>query len=160
MNPDEPEDVPFGIDPAASQKIFLGMLLLVAGGALTYLAFRPKPTPPPAAIASDPLLVEGRSIYLDRCAGCHGPEGKGDGPTARFVQGPPVGDLSDGRWKHGDEPEKVVGVIALGAPDSQMPGWHAILGSDGVRSVAAYVYYLAGRDVPPALRGVAAPPAP
>ena len=39
--------------------------------------------PPPPEVAADPLLVRGREIYLDRCASCHGPSGRGDGPLCQ-----------------------------------------------------------------------------
>ena len=46
--------------------------------------------------------MTGRAIYLDRCKSCHGEGGKGDGPLAKGLSGPPVGDLTDDVWKHGD----------------------------------------------------------
>lgn len=153
MDSDQAEEVPLGIDPAASQRVFLGMLALIAGGTLAFYIFRPAPPPPPPEISADPLLVQGREIYLDRCASCHGAEGKGDGPTARGLAGPPVGNLTDDVWKHGDRPDQVRSVIAAGVKDAQMPAWLSILGAEGVDAVAAYVYYLAGREVPRELRG-------
>src|SRR4051812_3284441 len=141
-----------GIDPVASRRIFLGMLALVAGAALAYNLLGKPAGPPPAAIAGDPLLVRGRTIYQSRCLSCHGEAGRGDGPTARSLLGPPVGDFTDATWKHGDRPEQVVGVVARGAEKTAMPGWGGVLDDRDLRAVSAYVYYLAGKPVPAELR--------
>src|SRR4051812_5838725 len=128
------------------------MLALVAGAALAFSLLRKPAGPPPAAIAGDPLLVRGRAIYQVRCVSCHGESGRGDGPTARSLMGPPVGDLTDATWKHGDRPEQVVGVVARGAEKTAMPGWGGVLDEAELRAVSAYVYHLAGRPVPAELR--------
>ena len=141
-----------GIDPVASRRIFLGMLGLLAGGATAFWLLQPSASPPPPAIAGDPLLVEGREVYLARCLSCHGPSGRGDGPIARGLAGPPVGDLTDAQWKHGDRPEEVLAVVAQGVRDTAMPGWKSTLSDRDLRAVTAYVYYLAGRAVPQALK--------
>jgi mono/diheme cytochrome c family protein len=39
-------------------------------------------------------IAAGKAIFEDKCAECHGPEGKGDGPEAVF-QNPKPADLSD-----------------------------------------------------------------
>jgi cytochrome c oxidase cbb3-type subunit 3 len=126
---------------------------MVAAGRLTFLALKPRPLPPPPAIANDPLLLEGREIYVARCSSCHGGSGKGDGPIASFLKGPPPGDLTDANWKHGDQPEQVLRVIARGVPDTAMSGWTNVYSEPQVRALAAYVYHLAGRPVPDELRG-------
>jgi cytochrome c oxidase cbb3-type subunit 3 len=153
LTDDSPPEMPLGIDPIASRRIFLGMLALVAGAALTYSLLRPAASPPPAAIAGDALLVEGRTIYLIRCVNCHGESGRGDGAIAKNLMGPPVGNLADASWKHGDRPEQILAVIAQGAPGTAMSGWRGVIEDRGLRAVAAYVYYLAGRKVPEVLRG-------
>ena len=150
---DGPPAAPFGIDPAASLVIFLGMLALVGGGALTYILLRPAPEPAPAGIAGDPLLTRGREIYLDRCVACHGPTGKGDGPSSKSLAGPPPGNLTDSEWKHGDSIEQVERVIDQGVQGTSMPSWGTSLGPDGLRATTAFVYFLAGRPVPTGLRG-------
>lgn len=128
------------------------MFALIVAGSVAYMMLRKPPSPPPAAVAADPLLLEGRSIYLDRCQGCHGPLGRGDGPIAGGLAGPPPGDLADGDWKHGDRPDQVLAVLSRGVPETSMPGWSGILDPHQVQSVAAFVYFLAHRPVPEALR--------
>lgn len=155
MAADEPvlPDSPFaGIDPAASRLVFLAMLGLVTAGFLASWIFsRPAPPPPPE-VARDPLLARGREIFLARCATCHGHDGRGDGPIARHLLGPPVGNLTDDQWKHGDRPDQVIAVIARGVPSTRMDGWSRVLDPPELRAVAGYVYHLAGRPVPEELR--------
>jgi cytochrome c oxidase cbb3-type subunit 3 len=128
------------------------MVAILAGGAIALTIFRGGADPPPVAIKDDPLLVEGRELYLSRCVSCHGQSGRGDGPTAAILAGPKPGNLTDREWKHGDDPEKVVRVVARGVPNTAMPGWLGTFSEPQVRAVAAYVYWLGGRTVPAALR--------
>jgi mono/diheme cytochrome c family protein len=112
-----------------------------------------KPTVPPLPeIAHDPLLVQGRELYFNRCASCHGEGGLGDGPSARVLPGGRAGNLTDAEWRYGHAPSSVLGVIRKGTPDGKMPGWESIYSPSEQRAVAAYVYFLARRPVPPELR--------
>jgi cytochrome c oxidase cbb3-type subunit 3 len=148
-----PPDSPVSaIDPASSRLIFLMMLGLMAGGFVTFRMLSKPPPPPPAEVAKDPLLTQGRTIFLGRCATCHGNEGRGDGPIAANLIGPPVGNLTDDQWKHGDQPDKVLAVIGQGVPNTRMEGWGRVLDPPELKAVAAYVYYLARRPVPEELR--------
>ena len=147
----EDEDRPT-IDPAAARRATLGMLALLIAGIAAYSLLRPAPGPIPAGLEHDPQLVRGRVIFLERCVACHGVEGRGDGPTAKFVTGPPPGNLTDAEWKHGDRPEQVGRVIDQGVVGTSMPAWGSILGPDGVGDVSAFVYFLAKRPVPAELR--------
>jgi mono/diheme cytochrome c family protein len=142
---------PPAIRPAAALVVAGGLVVLLVGGAVAFALLR-KPLPPaPAEVAADPLLSEGRTIYLDRCVSCHGPTGKGDGPVARGL-GQPGGDLTRPSWKHGDRPDQALAVVAEGVPRTNMAAWGRTLGPDGMRAVTAYVYYLVGRKVPAELR--------
>jgi cytochrome c oxidase cbb3-type subunit III len=134
--------------PATALWVFVGLALIGVVGALAFVTLRPTAGPPPAEIADDAILVRGREVYLDRCASCHGPTGKGDGPTAKTLKGPPVGNLTDAQWKHGDKPGDVLDVILNGVRDTQMPGWGHYLAPADAKAVAAYVYHLGGRAVP------------
>jgi len=152
---DDPLSVDDGagaVDAAAARWVFLGMLGLAAAGFLTYYMLSSPPAPPPPEVAGDPLLLEGRSIYLARCATCHGQEGRGDGPIAGSLLGPPVGNISDGKWKHGGKPEEVLGVISKGVEGTRMAGWGLVLEPAQLRAVTAYVFYLARQPVPEVLR--------
>lgn len=52
------------------------------------------------ALGPDPRQV-GRQIYASRCVSCHGRQGRGDGPVARFLKGG-VGDLTPALKGKGD----------------------------------------------------------
>jgi cytochrome c oxidase cbb3-type subunit 3 len=146
-------DSPFAdVNPAASRRICLMMLGLAAGGIIAFRMLSKPPPPAPPEVAQDALLSQGRTVFLGRCATCHGNEGRGDGPIAGNLLGPPVGNLTDDQWKHGDRPDRVLAVIARGVPNTRMEGWSRVLDPPELQAVAAYVYYLARRPVPEGLR--------
>jgi cytochrome c oxidase cbb3-type subunit 3 len=148
---ERPDDRP----SSAGFWVALGMMVLVAGGFVTYAALRRAGPPAPAAVAADPVLALGRQVYMARCVSCHGERGHGDGPIASDLKGPPVGDLTDGRWKHGERPEEIRAVVERGVKDTAMSGWKGMISDRQLGAVVAYVEYLAGRRRP-----VAAPAAP
>jgi cytochrome c oxidase cbb3-type subunit 3 len=128
------------------------MLGLLAAGFVAFYALRGQVPPPPPEVAKDALLTQGRVIYLARCVACHGIEGRGNGPLAASLIGPPVGNLTDSEWKHGNRPDQVLAVIDRGVPNSRMDGWGRVLDPPELKAVAAYVYYLAKQPVPEELR--------
>jgi len=147
-------DAPPAFDPAVAGWVSLGVGLLALAGVVGYFALRPPPLPVPAEVLNDPTLLKGRTVYLARCVGCHGPQGFGDGPIASSLTGPPVGNLADGKWKHGDRPEDVVAVISRGVPETRMAGWGQLLEDDELKAVAAYCYFLSKAPIPESLRAV------
>lgn len=145
--------------------VVVAMAALVVLGIVAYLARHQGASPPPPAVAANPgtaddpgsagdpgIVDAGREIYRARCASCHGPAGKGDGPIARGLPGPAPRDLTAGQWKHGDRPEDVLEVVSRGVKDTAMAGWGGMLGPEGTKAVTAYIYQLAGRPVPAMLR--------
>jgi cytochrome c oxidase cbb3-type subunit 3 len=150
LDPDQ--DEPEKLDPRALKIVLVGLIVLFAGGIMAFYATRPSAGPAPEEIADDPLLVEGRELYLRRCVSCHGESGRGNGPIAASLDGPPPGDLTDGRWKHGDQPEQVLEVLREGIQGTGMSGWKFTFNDDQMRAVAAYTYYLAGQPVPEEIR--------
>lgn len=146
------EHEPLADDVGAGRWVVIGLGALVVAGVLGAVLLRPKPPAAPVEIGNDPLLVEGYELYHQRCVSCHGTKGKGDGPIAATLTGTPPGDLSDERWEHGDRPEQVLEIVTNGVVGSQMAGWKGTFGEGELRAVTAYVYYLAGREVPASLR--------
>jgi mono/diheme cytochrome c family protein len=136
----------------ASRYVALGFAALGILAVLAFYSLKGPGAPTPEQIAADPLLAQGYAIYNERCLACHGQTGKGDGPTAPNLQGPPPGDLTDQTWKHGDSVEALGRVLAEGIPGTAMPAWKNLLEPQDLRAVAAYVYTLSGRPVPDALR--------
>ena len=144
---------PPAINPAVARQVGLAAVVLLASAAVAFSLLRKTAGPPPAEIASDALLKDGREVYLSRCVSCHGESGRGDGPIAKGLAGPPVGDLTGRKWKHGDSPAEALAIVRNGVPNSAMPGWGKIFDGREVKAVTAYVYYLAKREVPAELRG-------
>jgi high-affinity iron transporter len=81
-------------------------------------------------------LDEGRRIYLDQCAGCHGASGTAD---ARAAQGAPPLTVATLAEKTDDE---IAAAIAQGTAGGPMPGYASQLSGEELRAVAAYVRLL------------------
>lgn len=150
-----PEERPGNNDLSAAKWVIPVLLGLIFAGFIVYSALSIPPPPIPQEVAKDSLLLEGRNIYLGRCATCHGLEGRGDGPIAGHLLGPPVGNISDGKWKHGDKPREVMAVISQGVEGTRMAGWGTVLEPSQLHAVTAYVFYLARQPVPEELRTAA-----
>jgi cytochrome c oxidase cbb3-type subunit III len=85
--------------------------------------------------AADSIRVaRGRDTFMNICAACHGPEGKGN---------PALGapNLTDKIWLHGGGEARIVETITRGRA-SQMPAHKASLGEAKVKLLAAYVLSL------------------
>lgn len=89
------------LSPCVSVPGVLAVSLLVGAGQATAEASPPRnptrPTvaagdqPPATSLAlSAPMTTAGAWFYRQFCAGCHGAEGRGDGPAAAYVVAPPA----------------------------------------------------------------------
>jgi cytochrome c oxidase cbb3-type subunit 3 len=89
---------------------------------------------PDHSLVNNYLAVQGKPMFDGICAGCHGPEGKGN---------PQIGapDLTDSYWLYGGSDEAIRQSIAEGRHGT-MPAWHNILGETRARLVAAWVWSL------------------
>lgn len=84
-------------------------------------------------VAPDPVVEQGRRVYLRHCAACHGETGRGDGPAGRFLD-PQPRDFTTGDYKFRSTPtgslptdDDILRTIDAGAPGSSMPAWATIL---------------------------------
>jgi len=59
-------------------------------------------------------LDEGRSVYNQVCATCHGELGDGNGPAGKTLN-PPPRDFTAGEFKYGGSDEDIFAVISEGA---------------------------------------------
>jgi DMSO reductase family type II enzyme heme b subunit len=107
----------------------------------------------PAAFAQEgdksSILAEGSNpgqrIYNKRCSGCHGMDGKGDGPAAeRFFPHPR--DFTRGLYKFRTTPKDTVPTddnlfrtISKGLPGTGMPAWENTLSEQDIRAVIGYI---------------------
>lgn len=68
-------------------------------------------------IASTPASIEaGKAAYKRACVFCHGPEAKGNAPTAPKTLSVPPQDLTDAKWERGSTDGEIFAVIKNGTP--------------------------------------------
>ena len=96
------------------------------GGALD-----PFPTRPPA-------LARGAAVYREQCIQCHGATGRGDGPKAKGLIGPPPADLTDRAELATVSPVDMYRKIAIGIEGTGMPEYAHSLSSDDRWAVTTY----------------------
>ena len=82
----------------------------------------------------DPALAKAGKSQFAICAGCHGPEGKGN-----QMLGAP--NLTDNIWLYGGSKRAIEESIRNGRA-GVMPPWKDILGEEKVHLISAYVYSL------------------
>ncbi|HXG04006.1 MAG TPA: c-type cytochrome [Candidatus Binatia bacterium] len=91
-------------------------------------------------------MQAGRALYDRLCATCHGPTGRGDGPSAAGFATRPA-NLADGRIMNPLPEEFLVNVILNGGPAEglapTMPPFRGNLNEDQARQVVAYLRTLA-----------------
>jgi cytochrome c oxidase cbb3-type subunit 3 len=87
-----------------------------------------------AGLKHDPAKAEAGKAKFAVCAGCHGPDGKGN---------PALGapDLTDKDWLYGSSIATIKKTIMEGRK-GKMPAHREFLGEDKVHLLAAYVYSL------------------
>jgi mono/diheme cytochrome c family protein len=81
----------------------------------------PPPIDPKTVMTPNPELMErGRAVYLQTCATCHGPEGKGDGPGAKGLNPSPRNFTLQAGWKNGTRLEDIYRTLDEGIKGSAM----------------------------------------
>ena len=118
--------------------------------------------PPGVGLPADTPV--GPRIYAQRCAVCHGPDGRGNGPAAPSLVPRPV-DLARGQFKYkstpGDQPptdEDLVRVVSDGLRASAMPYFRDLLTPIEIRAVVEYVKSLSAAFSGPAPAAIPVPP--
>jgi len=121
----------------AALRVFAVVLASTAFALVAVADLVPRQEPDTETIA------QGKMLYADQCASCHGMEGKGDGPAARFMA-QEVPDLSDGEWKYAENGSvaAVAAVIKAGIDDSPMTPFEGTLSDEDINAVATYVVHV------------------
>ena len=97
--------------------VIVGTLFLLATIGLAANPPPPKKTPE--------LLKEGKQIFEQVCASCHGSNGDGKGPAGAVLKPPPTDfqkPLKEWPNTKGDT-QKIFEVISKGIPNSAMVAW-------------------------------------
>ncbi len=82
----------------------------------------------------------GAKVYAQRCALCHGPQGKGDGPAAAGLN-PKPRNHTDGVYMNSRTDEQLLEVIRGGK--GAMPAWGKVLSEAEVQAALKHVRSLA-----------------
>jgi len=87
----------------------------------------------------------GQRLYAQRCAVCHGPDGRGNGPAAPSLI-PRPRDLTLGQFKYTSTPPgqppsdaDLLGVLANGLQASAMPAFGDLLSPDDLHQLVSYI---------------------
>jgi mono/diheme cytochrome c family protein len=88
------------------------------------------------------ILAQGKQIYDDKCAACHGASGKGDGPAAAVLNPRPA-NLTDKNFMQTLPVDCHFFVIAEGVRGTAMPPWKS-LGEETIWKVLVYTRSLSG----------------
>ncbi|HEV2671928.1 MAG TPA: FTR1 family protein [Gemmatimonadales bacterium] len=92
--------------------------------------------------ANPPSLARGAVVFHERCTQCHGESGKGDGPKAKTLEGPPPANLADPAVMGGKSLLDIYRRIAVGTPGTAMPEFAGDLSAADRWAVASYVAVL------------------
>jgi len=86
-----------------------------------------------------PSLARGAVVYREQCAACHGESGRGDGPKAKSLKGPPPANLADPAVMGNKSLLDIFRRIAVGTPGTAMPEFAEDLPAADRWAVASYV---------------------
>ena len=109
-----------------------------------------------------PNLDDTRPLFLHHCSGCHGIEGRGDGPASERLL-PRPRDFFDSEFRYAssgsDRPHvlrDIVRTISRGVPRSAMPGFGGVLTETEIAGLARYVLDIRerGEDIAPPAEGI------
>jgi high-affinity iron transporter len=89
--------------------------------------------------ARAPSPERGAVVFRERCAACHGESGRGDGPKAKTLKGPPPANLADPKMMGGTTLLEIFRRISIGVPGTAMPEFAEDVPLEDRWAVAAYV---------------------
>jgi len=81
---------------------------------------------------------KGKIAYTSRCAFCHGPGGKGDGPAAAQLRPPPTNFTTPDFWKNATS-DTIKTVIQNGKQGTPMLSFKASLNTEQIDDLIAYL---------------------
>jgi mono/diheme cytochrome c family protein len=91
-----------------------------------------------SAWAGDDAVARGARIYAERCSGCHGDAGRGDGPAAAALV-PRPRDFTDATFWRDRTPDALREVVRKGKPGTMMAPFDGVLGDADIDAVVAFL---------------------
>jgi mono/diheme cytochrome c family protein len=98
----------------------------------------------------------GRATYVYRCSACHGPGGRGDGPSGEMLRrkhGVRPRDLTDSRYMRAKSDRDLFAAISLGGGHLRsslfMPSWANDLTPAQIKDLVAYLRQISGTPARP-----------
>jgi mono/diheme cytochrome c family protein len=127
--------------------------------------FKIENPPMPVAIPAQPsqsrdLIALGKRIYTEAgCNQCHGPEGKGDGPSAKelkddWSESIAPTDLTLKPFKSGANPEDLYRTISTGLNGTPMPSYADALTPKERWALVFYILSIATQERPRGMMGL------
>ena len=108
-------------------------------GLIAFLGTIAPSDPPPEFEAEERAAARG--IFAEQCAVCHGPDGRGDGPSAAILAPSPT-DFHEVR----PTTAYAESALAHGVRGSAMPRWAGKLTPDEQKLLARYVRSFFGKE--------------
>lgn len=85
-------------------------------------------------------LINGKRVYSNTCAGCHGVDGRGNGPLVQSLKvAGRVPDLTSNKYRNMSEEQLGKVAAAYSAKESVVPKWDAVLTADQFHDVMSYI---------------------
>ena len=142
--------------PGSSMPPFAGRLSeREMWAAVVYLrTFAPGAASAPTAAPRDlpsttSQEVLGKTIYAQQCAGCHGVDGRGNGPSAAFFTRRPR-DLTNRAWMSSRTDMQLTAIVRRGVAGSPMPAFGDTLTGTQLATLVTYLRQLSGSAEQPA----------
>ncbi len=123
-------------------------ILLIAGVGMGIFIYLKRPSSPSLQSYNATIVAQGKQVYLESCAACHGVDLKGQANwTDRNAEGKlpaPPHDPSGHTWHHGDKilfdltkigPAKILG----GDYKTDMPGFEGMLSDEEIIAALSYI---------------------
>lgn len=90
------------------------------------------------AVTEPARLDVGKTIFIEKCAACHGQKGEGGvGPN-----------LTDEYWLHGGSVKKIFTTIKNGVPEKGMIAWKDQVKASDIQNLASFILTLKGTNPP------------